>query len=113
MIHTARQSSKNWYSCPLIIGLLEAMAVTLTYLRRNHVQHEWSGHHGVSQDAISRVINAPTLVIAGSPTVGCRLRKTSRPPGESSTEHCFRAAPARMHPSCAPVSTMRLAYMCR
>jgi hypothetical protein len=60
---------------PPILGLRGAVAVTLTYLRRNRVQAEIAEDHGVSQPTVSRAISAitPLLVRALSgyvPTVG-------------------------------------------
>lgn len=64
MIHTAEQSSKNAVAVPPLLGLFKAIVVTLTYLRRNHVQQELAEYHGVSQATISRAISALTPAIA-------------------------------------------------
>jgi hypothetical protein len=38
---------------PPILSLFKSVAVTLTYLRRNHVQQELAEYYGVSQSTIS------------------------------------------------------------
>ncbi|RRD46916.1 transposase family protein [Arachnia propionica] len=57
-------SEKN--AIPPILGLLEALVVTLKYLRRNHVQAELAESHGVSQSTISRAIAAVTTLLANT-----------------------------------------------
>lgn len=64
MIHTAEQSSKKAVAVPPILGLFSAVVVTLTYLRRHHVQQELAESHGVSQSTISRAISVLTPAIA-------------------------------------------------
>lgn len=49
---------------PPILGLFRSVAVTLTYLRRNHVQAELAEYFGVSQPTISRAITGLTPIIA-------------------------------------------------
>jgi hypothetical protein len=49
---------------PPILGLLKSVVVSLTYLRRNHVQHELAEYYGVSQSSISRAITAVTPLLA-------------------------------------------------
>lgn len=51
----------NW---PPILGLFKSVVVTLTYLRRNHVQQELAEYFGVSQSTISRAITGLTLIVA-------------------------------------------------
>jgi len=45
---------------PPSLGLFRSVVVTLTYLRRNRVQHELAETFGVSQPTISRAIAAIT-----------------------------------------------------
>jgi transposase len=45
---------------PPILSLFKSVVVTLTYLRRNHVQQELAEYYGVSQSTISRAITAIT-----------------------------------------------------
>lgn len=47
-----------------VLGLFKSVAITLCYLRRNHVQHELGEFHGVSQATISRTIARYTPVLA-------------------------------------------------
>jgi DDE superfamily endonuclease/Helix-turn-helix of DDE superfamily endonuclease len=49
---------------PPILGLFKSVAVTLTYLRRNHVQAEIAEYFGVSQSTISRAITGLTPIVA-------------------------------------------------
>jgi Helix-turn-helix of DDE superfamily endonuclease len=51
----------NW---PPILGLFKSVVVTLTYLRRNHVQEELAEYFGVSQSTISRAITELTPIVA-------------------------------------------------
>jgi hypothetical protein len=48
---------------PPILGLRNALTVTLTYLRRNRVQAEIAENYGVSQPTISRAISAITPLL--------------------------------------------------
>jgi hypothetical protein len=48
---------------PPSLGLFRAVVVTLTYLRRNRVQHELAETFGVSQPTISRAIAAITPML--------------------------------------------------
>ncbi len=48
---------------PPILGLRNALTVTLTYLRRNRVQEEIAEDYGVSQPTISRAISAITPIL--------------------------------------------------
>jgi hypothetical protein len=48
---------------PPILGLHDAVVVTLTYLRRNRVQAEIAEDYGVSQSTISRAISAITPLL--------------------------------------------------
>ena len=45
------------------LGLFKSVVVTLSYLRRNHVQQELAEVHGTSQATISRVIGRYTTVL--------------------------------------------------
>lgn len=56
---------------PPILSLFKSVVVTLTYLRRNHVQHELAEYYGVSQSTISRAVTAitPELARAMSPFI--------------------------------------------
>jgi len=49
---------------PSVLGLFKAVIVTLTCMRRNHVQAELAEYFGVSQPAISRAITGLTPIIA-------------------------------------------------
>jgi ribosomal protein S18 acetylase RimI-like enzyme len=62
----ARELSPRMRRWPPILGLRNALTVTLTYLRRNRVQAEIAENYGVSQPTISRAISAiiPLLVQA-------------------------------------------------
>jgi Helix-turn-helix of DDE superfamily endonuclease len=46
------------------LSLFKSVVVTLTYLRRNHVQQELAEYYGVSQSTISRAITAITPELA-------------------------------------------------
>lgn len=48
---------------PPILGLFKSVVVTLTYLRRNHVQQELAEYFGVSQSTISRAITVLTPLV--------------------------------------------------
>ena len=48
---------------PPVLGLFKSMVVTLTYLRRNHVQEELAEYFGVSQATISRAITGMTPIV--------------------------------------------------
>ena len=48
---------------PPSLGLFLSVVVTLTYLRRNRVQHELAETYGVSQSTISRAIAAITPML--------------------------------------------------
>jgi hypothetical protein len=63
LVHaTDLSSGRDGY--PPILSLFKSVAVTLTYLRRNHVQQELAEYHRVSQPTISRAITAVTPVLA-------------------------------------------------
>jgi hypothetical protein len=49
---------------PTMLSLFKSVVVTLTYLRRNHVQQELAEYYGVSQSTISRAITAITPELA-------------------------------------------------
>lgn len=46
------------------LGLFKRVVVTLTYLRRNHAQHELVERYGTSQSTISRAIATMTPILA-------------------------------------------------
>lgn len=55
-----KASDVTW---PPVMGLFNAVVVTLTYLRRNRVQAELAESFGVSQPTISRAVTALTPVL--------------------------------------------------
>ena len=59
----ARGLSPRMRRWPPILGLRNALTVTLTYLRRNRVQAEIAENYGVSQPTISRAIPAITPLL--------------------------------------------------
>jgi hypothetical protein len=59
----ARRIKPGMRPWPPILGLRDALAVTLTYLRRNRVQEEITGGYGVSQPTISRAISSITPLL--------------------------------------------------
>lgn len=63
MLVRAAASDSPGSSWPPILGLFKSVVITLTYLRRNRVQHELAETHGVSQATISRAIAAITPVL--------------------------------------------------
>ena len=63
LVHTAGMSSGS-DGYPPILSLFKSVVVTLTYLRRNHVQQELAEYYGVSQSTISRAITAITPELA-------------------------------------------------
>jgi len=60
----ARGLSPRMRRWPPVIGLRNALTVTLTYLRRNRVQAEIAEHYGVAQPAISRAVSAIAPLLA-------------------------------------------------
>ncbi len=60
LVH-ARDTSSGGDGYPPILGLFNSVVVTLTYLRRNHVQQELAEYYWTSQSTISRAIAAITL----------------------------------------------------
>ncbi len=56
----AETGKAAWPPC---LGLYKSVVVTLSYLRRNHVQSEIAESFGVSQPTISRVISAITPLL--------------------------------------------------
>ena len=56
----ARGIKPGMHPWPPILGLRDALAVTLTYLRRNRVQEEIAEAHGFSQSTISHAISSIT-----------------------------------------------------
>jgi hypothetical protein len=56
----AEAGKAAWPPC---LGLYRSVAVTLSYLRRNHVQAEIAESFGVSQPTISRAISAITPLL--------------------------------------------------
>ena len=59
----ARELSPRMRRWPPILGLRNALTVTLTYMRRNRVQAEIAENYGVSQPTISRAISAMTPLL--------------------------------------------------
>ena len=59
----ARELSPRMRRWPRVLGLRNALTVTLTYLRRNQVQAEIAENYGVSQPTISRAISAITPLL--------------------------------------------------
>jgi hypothetical protein len=63
LVHaTGMSSGPDGY--PPILSLFKSVVVTLTYLRRNHVQQELADYYEVSQSTISRAITAITPELA-------------------------------------------------
>ena len=56
----ARELSPRARRWPPVLGLRNALTVTLTYLRRNRVQAEIAENYGISQPTISSAISAVT-----------------------------------------------------
>jgi len=61
-IHESTPLEKRTW--PPILGLFRSVLVTLTYLRRNHVQAELAEYHDVSQSTISRAIASITPLLS-------------------------------------------------
>src|SRR6266851_4382503 len=59
----ARKFAPGMRRWPPILGLRNALTVTLTYMRRNRVQAEIAESYGVSQPTISRAISAITPLL--------------------------------------------------
>ena len=59
----ARELSPRMRRWPPVLGLRNALTVTLTYMRRNRVQAEIAENYGVSQPTISRAISAITPIL--------------------------------------------------
>lgn len=59
----ARSEDAGGALWPPILGLFDAVVVTLTYLRRNRVQAELAEAFGVSQSTISQAVTALTSVL--------------------------------------------------
>src|ERR1039457_7535500 len=59
----ARQLAPGMRGWPPILGLRNALTVTLAYMRRNRVQAEIAESYGVSQPTISRAISAITPLL--------------------------------------------------
>lgn len=64
LVHATSISSGGDDGYPPVLGLFASVAVTLIYLRRNHVQQELAEYYGVSQLTASRVITAITFALA-------------------------------------------------
>ncbi len=64
LVHATGISSGGDDGYPPVLGLFKSVAVTLTYLRRNHVQQELAEYYEVSQSTTSRAITAITPVLA-------------------------------------------------
>lgn len=64
LIHNGTaQTEKKW---PPILGLFKAVVVSLTYMRRNRVQHELAEAYEVSQSTISRAITVVTPLLGAA-----------------------------------------------
>ena len=63
MIHTSVESpaERTW---PPSLGLFRSVTITLTYMRRNHVQAELAEYHDTSQPTVSRAVAAVTPLLA-------------------------------------------------
>ena len=59
----ARELSPGMRRWPPVLGLRNALTVTLAYLRRNRVQAEIAETYGVSQPTVSRAISAMTPLL--------------------------------------------------
>ena len=59
----ARELAPGMRRWPPVLGLRNALTVTLTYMRRNRVQAEIAESYGVSQPTISRAISAMTPLL--------------------------------------------------
>jgi len=59
----ARELAPGMRRWPPVLGLRNALTITLKYLRRNRVQTEIAEDYGVSQPTISRAISAITPVL--------------------------------------------------
>ena len=104
----ARELSPRMRRWPPILGLRNALTVTLTYLRRNRVQAEIAENYGVSQPTISRAISAitPLLVQALLDYVPRPMNSTPEH-ATSWTAHCSRAGRGGRTRNCTPGSVRR------
>ena len=59
----ARELAPGMRRWPPVLGMRNALTVTLAYLRRNRVQAELAENYGVSQPTISRAISAMTPLL--------------------------------------------------
>src|SRR6266545_626656 len=104
----ARELSPTMRRWPPVLGLRNALTVTLTYLRRNRVQAEIAENYGVSQPTISRAISAitPLLVRRFSTTFPPPMNWT---PGHATswTARCSRAGRGGRTGNCTPESIRR------
>jgi hypothetical protein len=55
-------AKKAWNGRRRVLGPYKTVVLTLTYLRRNRVQHELAEDYGVSQATISRAITFMTAL---------------------------------------------------
>ena len=60
----ARKLAPGMRRWPPVLGLRNALTITLSYLRRNRVQAEIAENYGVSQPTISRAISAMRVIHA-------------------------------------------------
>ena len=60
--HELTPGMRRW---PPVLGLRNALIVTLKYLRRNRVQADIAEDYGVSQPTISRAISAMGAALLG------------------------------------------------
>jgi len=104
----ARELSPRMRRWPPILGLRNALTVTLTYLRRNRVQAEIAENYGVSQPTISRAISAITPLLVQAlldyvPTAD----ELDVEHATSWTAHCSRAGRGGRTRNCTPGSVRR------
>jgi hypothetical protein len=102
----ARELSPRMRRWPPVLGLRNALTVTLTYLRRNRVQAEIAENYGVSQPTISRAISAITPLLVQAlldyvPTAD----ELDAGHATSWTARCSRAGRGGRTGNCTPGST--------
>lgn len=89
---------------PPILGLRNALTVTLTYLRRNRVQEEIAEDYGVSQPTISRAISAITPLLVQVLVEYVPTADDLDAGSSSWTERCSRAGHGPRTRICTPES---------
>ena len=100
----ARGLSPRMRRWPPVIGLRNALTVTLTYLRRNRVQAEIAEHYGVAQPAISRAVSA---IAPAAGTSASRRRPHGRRTRRRSLLHRGRHAAPVLVGEGAPGTVLR------